>query len=104
MIVETLSHKEALHAINNPSLAVVAIINDNELTVVFGDFSQVTISLDVFLGRPTIPDFTDLEIVDWGGAIRFGEFETTTDFIIEKGCDVDEEVCTIDDRHGRVNY
>lgn len=48
-----------------------------------GDFQPVIVPLSSFDQRAVVkPDFDDFEVIDWGNAIRFGEYEAATDAVL----------------------
>lgn len=59
-------------------------LDREELILITGDFSLLTVSLSEFKtsGDGTKPDFNDFEVIDYGHTLRFGRYEAATDAVL----------------------
>lgn len=59
--------------------------SDQTLTLVRADYRAVTVPLSTFKpSGTTAPDFTRFEIIDYGHGLRFGEYESAVDAVLQR--------------------
>ncbi len=70
----------------NPENYIIAcryIEEVESLLITKGDFTTFFIHQNTLLGRPTKPDFDDIEVIDYGLTLRLGSFEACGQILIE---------------------
>jgi len=59
-------------------------LDRNILFFIRGNGAGGSVSLDCFTPGKETPDFNQVEIIDYGQTVRFGDYEAAADYIIEE--------------------
>ena len=87
-MIKTLPREELVNVLSHEPSHVAHLIiagcrHENNITFLTGDLERITVPLSIFEpGAKYSPDFDQFEIIDYGNAIKFGEYEACVDVIL----------------------
>ena len=85
-IKRTIDWEEIVTAPNAFALFLTAEVKQDKILLTTGAFEKIEVPKKWFTpsGDGTAPDFTDVEVVDYGHGVRFGKYEAATDAIFDE--------------------